>query len=90
MIPSLASGFCVRTLEKQVNSLVSITSISTEKDVLLDNFQGFFFLWVGGCGIFKVILFPMDHTFYFWYNRKSAPYYVVRSTKTASQVVFVR
>ena len=45
MIPSLASGFCVRILEKQVNSLVSITSISTEKDVLLDNFQGFFFFY---------------------------------------------
>ena len=47
MIPSLASGLCVRSLEKQVDSLVSITSINTEKDVLLDNFQGFFFVCVG-------------------------------------------
>lgn len=47
MIPSLASGFCVRSLEKQVNSVVSIISINTEKDVLLDNFQGCF-SFVGG------------------------------------------
>lgn len=67
MIPSLASGLCVRSLEKQVDSLVSITSINTEKDVLLDNFQGFFFCVCGGngCGMFKVILFPHESYFLF-------------------------
>ena len=88
MIPFLVSGFCVKSLEKQVNSLVTITSINTEKDVLLDNFQGFFY-GGGGCGMFKVILFPHG-SYYSWYNRKSAPYHVVICIKTASQVVFVR